>query len=403
MSTAVVAFSGGLDTSFLVPFIREKYGFTHVITCSVDTGGFSAAETARIAARSKELGADEHIAIDACDAFYEEVLKYLIYGNVTRDGYPLCVGSERLVQAREALKLCRARGSQSLVHGCTGAGNDQYRFDLVIHVLGQKGPDGSNAPIKSIAPIREFNVARQTSQAYLRERGFTVPEKSAYSYNVGLWGVSIGGKETLVSDGLIPEDAWYSQADPVLTEREFTLHFVEGEPVQLDHAGDVIRGPVGVIRALAGLAGALGVGRHYQVGTSIPGKKGRFAYESPAADVIYAAHRTLESLTLSQDQIFFKKIVADEFGRLIHEARFFDPLAEDMKAFLASTQKRVTGQARVKLLPGRIASVACKSPNDLLSVEGALYGERTDAYSGQDAAGASYLHSFEQILYHRRG
>jgi argininosuccinate synthase len=402
MKTAVVAFSGGLDTSFLVPFIREKYGYEKVVTCAVDTGGFSEAERERIAARSAELGADGHVIVDASEQFYAEIIRFLIYGNVTRDGYPLCVGAERLIQARESLNVCREKGATSLVHGCTGAGNDQYRFDLVIHVLGQRGVSGSNEPIKSVAPVREFGISRAFSQDYLKTRGMGVSARADYSYNVGLWGTSIGGRETLVANGILPESAWYTPLDESVRERELVLTFEQGQPIALDCNGRTYAGPLDVIRAVSAIAAPMGIGRHYHVGTSVPGKKGRLGYESPAADVIYAAHRTLESLTLSQAQIFFKKMVADEFGRLIHEARFFDPLIDDLKACLETSQRYVTGTCTIRLQPGRVSSVAVKSPYDLLSVEGSQYGETADAYTGQDAAGSSLLHAYEQILYRRR-
>lgn len=397
---AVIAFSGGLDTSFLVPYVREQYGIDEVITCAVNTGGFDADEQAKIEARSKEVGADRHMIVDASKAFYDEIIKYLIYGNVTRDGYPLCVGAERLIQAREAVKVCRELGAENLVHGCTGAGNDQYRFDLVIHVLGQED-ERQNFSVKSIAPIREFNIKREFSQNYLKERGVSVSAKSDYSYNVGLWGVSIGGRETLTPDGLIPEEAWYTPLDTSITSRTAEITFEKGEPVTMVLDGQTIDGPLPIIQTLADIAAPMGIGRHYHVGTSIPGKKGRLAYESPAADVLYEAHRMLEKHTLTQGQISFKKHVAEEFGKLVHEAKFLDPLIDDLRVFLKSSQERVSGVCTVTLLPGRVASVSVKSPNDLLNIKGSVYGEHSDAYSGADAAGSSLLHSYEQILYHR--
>jgi argininosuccinate synthase len=196
MKTCVVAFSGGLDTSFLVPFVKEKYGFNRVITCTVNTGGFSEEELQAIAARSKELGADEHMCFDETEAFCSDIIKYLILGNVTRDGYPLCVGSERLIQGRRVASFAKEHGA--LVHGSTGAGNDQYRFDLVARVIG----------VECYAPVRELSVSKDFSTDYLKKHGINVPQKNtSYSYNVGLWGVSIGGKETLTINGLIQDDA----------------------------------------------------------------------------------------------------------------------------------------------------------------------------------------------------
>lgn len=390
--TAIVAFSGGLDTSMLVPYMREEYALDRVITCVVDTGGMDDAEKEKVAARSVEVKADEHVYVDGADAFYSEIIKYLIFGNVTRDGYPLCVGAERLIQARETIAVAKARGIGLVANGCTGAGNDQYRFDLVAHVMGEG--------IASIAPIREHNIKREFSQKFLRDRGITVSEKAKYSYNPGLWGVSIGGDETHSSSGLIPESAWYSPLNPDITSAQVKIRFEQGEPVALDAGNEKVEGPLNVIRALANIGSGLGIGRHYHVGTSIPGKKGRIAYESPAADILYEAHRTLEKHTLSQGQIFVKQNLANEFGRLIHEAKFFDPLLDDLRAFLTSTQARVTGECTVYLKPRVIDAVTVKADYDLLEGAGSVYGEFADFYDPRDAEGSAKLHAYEQYLHH---
>ena len=400
MKTGLIAFSGGLDTSFLVPFAREQYGMDRIITCAVDTGGFDEAEKARIAARSKEVGADDHVLIEAADEYYDQIIKYLIFGNVSRDGYPLCVGAERLVQAQKCLETARAKGVDAFFHGSTGAGNDQYRFDVAAQVLGQASADGKNKEIDCIAPVREHGVTRECSTAFLKEHGIEVHAKNTnYSYNVGLWGVSIGGKETLTSDGLIPEDVWYSQprgdASPIVVD----LEFAQGELVKMKTPDGSITDPVSIIRKLTELGNAFGLGRHYHIGTSVPGKKGRLAYESPAADIIYAAHRAFEKHVLTQAQISAKKPLAEEFGRLVHEAKIFEPLLDDIKAFLVSSQARVTGTASVHLASGRITAVTIQSPFDLLGAAGATYGETAEAYSAEDAAGAAKLHGFEQALY----
>jgi argininosuccinate synthase len=392
MSKAVIAFSGGLDTSFLVPYCREAYGVKHVITCSVNTGGFSAEEQKAIAARAKEVGSDEHIYIEAAEDYYQQIIKYLIYGNVSRDGYPLCVSSERLIIAQKALQVCAEKGADMFIHGSTGAGNDQYRFDVAAQVLGQ-------GKVVCKAPVREFGITRQFSTDYLKTRGVTVTEKTtSYSYNPGLWGVSIGGKETLVADGLIPDEAWYSKPDAAIQPSEIEIEFTKGELVRVSCKSQTQTEPVAIIRRLSEIGNKYGIGRHYHVGTSIPGKKGRLAYESPAADLIYEAHRTLEKLVLSGAQISGKKPMAETFGQLVHEAKMFDPYLEDIKAFLVSTQRRVTGTARVLLAPGQIKAVTAKSPFDLMAIKGSTYGEVSSAYSGVDAAGAALLHGYEQRL-----
>ncbi len=400
MKTGLIAFSGGLDTSFLVPFAREQYGMDRIITCAVDTGGFDDAEKARIAARSKEVGADEHVLIEAAPDYYDQIIKFLIYGNVSRDGYPLCVGAERLVQAQKCLEVARAKKADAFFHGSTGAGNDQYRFDVAAQVLGQGGGDGRNKAIECIAPVREHGITREFSTKFLKDHGIEVHAKNTnYSYNVGLWGVSIGGKETLTSEGLIPDEVWYSQPDAAAAPTTIEIAFKQGELSGLKLGGETLSDPVAIIRRLTEVGNAYGLGRHYHVGTSIPGKKGRLAYESPAADLIYEAHRILEKHVLTQAQIGAKKPLAEEIGRLIHEAKIFEPLLEDIKAFLKSSQARVTGTATVHMTPGRIAAVTIESPFDLLGAAGATYGEMADAYTGEDAAGAAKLHGFEQALY----
>lgn len=390
----VVAFSGGLDTSFLVPFSRDQYGLDTVITCTVNTGGFGHAEQEAIAKRSKEVGADKHFCIDGQQDFYDSVIKYLIFGNVTRDGYPLSVGSERLVQATKALEVCLAEGAHVFLHGSTGAGNDQYRFDVALHVLGK-------GRVEVAAPVREFGFSREYSTKFLLDRGISVSQKnSSYSYNVGLWGVSIGGKETHSSTGLIPEEAWYSTPQRSLERGLAEITFSRGEPIRVKTSLGEASGPVECIKALTAFGNAFAVGRRYHVGTSIPGKKGRLAYEAPAAEILYEAHRTLEKLVLSQAQIQTKQFIANEVGRAIHEARSFDPHLEDLYAYLQSSQRRVDGVCHVTLRQGYIESVTADSQNNLLAVKGAVYGEVSNLYSPQQAEGSTRLHAIEQMLCH---
>jgi argininosuccinate synthase len=390
---AVVAFSGGLDTSFCVPFVKEKYGVKDVVTCTVNTGGFSELELTKIEKRSHEVGALKHITIDAEKTLYDQVLRYLIFGNGTRDGYPLCVSSERMVQGVEAIKVCNAEGAKYFVHGSTGAGNDQYRFDLAASVLG-------NGEIACIAPVREFALTREEEAKFLRDRGIHVEEKNAkYSYNIGLWGAHIGGSETHTSTGLIPEAEWCSRCDNVSGEEKLEIIFEKGEPISAKTGDQNAKDPVAVIKLCTAVGNEFGIGRHYHVGTALPGKKGRIAYESPAADILYEAHRTLERITLTQLQIALKKTLGDEYARLIHEARFFDPVVDDLKAYLSESQKRVSGTVTVYFEPKRIKAVVADSPNNLLGLKGAVYGESSEAYSGADAKGASWIHGFEQRLY----
>lgn len=391
--SCVVAFSGGLDTSFLVPYLRETYGFGEIITCTVNTGGFSEDDVRAIEIRSKEIGADKHVTLSGEKEYYSDILRYLIAGNVSRDGYPLCVGAERLIQGVKVLEVCKRENASAVAHGSTGAGNDQYRFDLVAHVLGE----GS---VECIAPVREMGFSREYETEYLGKKGISIPEKkSVYSYNVGLWGVSIGGRETHSSTSLLPEDAWYSKVKARPGEElSIEIVFEQGELLKIHSKMGNAEGAVPSIKLLGELGSYFGVGRHYHIGTSIPGKKGRIGYESPAADIIYEAHRTLERITLSQAQIAGKRVASDEFGKLVHEAKFFDPYIDDLRALLVSSQRYVTGTCRVQIAFGKIQSVLADSPYNLLSVSGAVYGEGSDFYSGKDAEGACKLNAFEQYL-----
>ena len=388
----IVAFSGGLDTSFLIPFARENYKLDRIITCTVNTGGFDRAQREAIERRSQECGADQHYFLDAEEEFYQGVIKYLIFGNVSRDGYPLSVGSERIVQAEKVLEVCLKNDAALFLHGSTGAGNDQYRFDVSLHVLGQ-------GKVQVVAPIREYAFSREYSTKFLIDRGISVPEKnSSYSYNVGLWGVSIGGKETHSSMGLIPDDAWYSKPDDTQISGSASVYFEHGELVRVVSAFGEAAGAVECIKLLTSIGNIFGIGKHYHVGTSIPGKKGRLAYEAPAAEIIYEAHRSLEKIVLSQAQIHTKQFIANEVGRIIHEARAFDPYLADLYAYLVSSQRRVTGVCHVNLKQGYIQNVTVDSPNNLLAVKGAVYGEVSNLYTPGQAEGATQLHAIEQMI-----
>ncbi|HAX91045.1 MAG TPA: argininosuccinate synthase [Rhodospirillaceae bacterium] len=394
MTTAVIAFSGGLDTSFLVPYSREAYGVKRVITCTVNTGGFSPEEAEKIAARSREVGADKHLFVDGSQSYYDEIIQYMIFGNCTRDGYPLCVSSERPVIAKYALDACREEKADMFINGSTGAGNDQYRFDVATQVLGQGKVVGKS-------PIREFDITRAFSADYLRKHNISVTEKgTTYSYNVGLWGISIGGGETHKSDGLIPEEAWYSHPDPKATEGVLDITFEKGNPVSVNFEEQTTTGAVAIIRRITEIGNKFCIGRNYYLSTTSPGKKGRIAFESPAADILYEAHSRLEAIVMTQSQISGKRAIAEKFGEMLHEAKMYDPYMDDMKALMVSSQRRVTGTARVYLAQGMIKATTVTSPYDLLGVKGAVYGETSTAYTGADAAGSTLIHGFEQRLYY---
>ena len=390
-SHVVVAFSGGLDTSFAVLYLRREYGCT-VTTVTVDTGGFDASETEQIAARSAELGAVEHHHLDGRQAVYDEHLSWLIRGNILRGAvYPLCVGAERVVQAREVARVATAIGASCIVHGSTGAGNDQVRFEVAIAAL---APD-----VDTWAPIRDMNVRRAQSAAYLGEHGFPVDASvKDYSINAGLWGVTIGGKETHDPWQYPPAAAWPTTTDPAQAPSdgvEVVVGFDAGLPVSLD--GEA-RGGLELLEAVRAVAASHGVGRGIHLGDTILGIKGRIAFEASAAAVIVPAHRELEKLVLSQAQLFHKQHLADLYGAYLHEAKHFDPLMRDIEAFLASSQERVTGEVRLRLRQGAVTVLGVRSRYSMLAPEVARYGEENALWDGRDAEGFSTIYATQQLL-----
>lgn len=390
-SHAVVAFSGGLDTSFVVLYLRREFGCT-VTTVCVDTGGFDADETQQIAARSAELGAVRHHFLDGKQAVFDEHLAWLIKGNVLRGSvYPLCVGAERVVQAREVARLAREEGATLIVHGSTGAGNDQVRFEVVINALCPEIP--------TWAPIRDMNVRRAQSAAYLGEHGFPVDASTKdYSINAGLWGVTIGGKETHQPWEYPPEEAWPTTTNPseAPTEgAEVILGFHKGLPVSLN--GEAM-GSLQLLEGLRAVASAHGVGRGIHLGDTILGIKGRIAFEASAAAVIVPAHRELEKLVLSRAQLFHKDRMGDLYGSFLHEAKHFDPLMRDIEAFVDSSQQRVTGDVRIFLRQGAVSVRGVRSPYSMLAPELARYGEENALWDGRDAEGFATIYGTQQLL-----
>ena len=335
-SPIILAFSGGLDTSFCVPWLKETYG-REVITACVDTGGIDADAAVALERRAHALGAVEHLLIDARQEFFDTVLRYLIAGNVLRgQAYPLCVGAERGLQAERLAKLAKARGATTVAHGCTAAGNDQVRFEVALRTL--------NPGLEVLAPVRDNSWVRAEQLAYLEKHGMPLPPQgSAYSINRGLWGITIGGRETLTSEGSIPESAWVLSANAFakpLPPSQHTLQFEQGVPVGLD--GEALA-PVALIEALEKLAGSYGIGRGIHLGDTVLGTKGRVAFEAPAAITLITAHRELEKLVLSALQARIKDGVAATYGDLVHEGKQLDLACADVEALLESSQRRVTG------------------------------------------------------------
>jgi argininosuccinate synthase len=392
----LLAFSGGLDTSFCVPWLKDTYG-RPVITVTVDTGGIDAEAARSLAERSKLLGATAHHLIDARQAYFDQVLKFLIMGNVRRGGlYPLCVGAERVLQAQTIAQIARQLGTTMVAHGCTAAGNDQVRFEVALRTLGPQ--------LEIIAPVRDRAFKRPEQLKYLEDHALPIPPfGAAYSVNRGLWGVTIGGKETLTSAGSIPDDAWVLSKEAFSHPRapqRHTIAFERGVPARLDGA---IRSPVAIIEALETLAGPFGIGRGIHLGDTVIGTKGRVAFEAPAADVLLTAHRELEKLVLTGKQARIKETLAQPYGDLVHEGQHLDPVCRDIEALFVSSQARVTGEVQVLFRPGALFVEGVTSPYSLMAASKGVYGEAAGEWTPTDAQGYSKMLALTGIFHQRAG
>jgi argininosuccinate synthase len=392
----VVAYSGGLDTSFLVPWLRERYA-RPIITVTVNTGGIDADAARTLAERASALGALQHHLIDARAEYFEQVLRFLIMGNVRRGQlYPLCVGAERVMQAQTMARMARALGTRTIAHGCTAAGNDQVRFEVALRTLAPE--------LEVLAPVRDQAFKRADELAYLRARALPVPPfGAAYSITRGLWGVTIGGQETLSSSGSIPDDAWVLTRDAFAHPREparLTLAFERGRPCALD--GQRLD-PVALIEALEALAAPFGIGRAIHLGDTIIGTKGRVAFEAPAAETLLVAHRELEKLVLTGRQQRIKELVAQPYGDLVHEGQLLDPVCRDIEALLLSSQERVSGEVRLLLRPGSLFVEGVESAYSLMRASRGVYGESAGEWTAGDALGFSKIAALTGMFYRRAG
>jgi argininosuccinate synthase len=392
----VLAYSGGLDTSFLVPWLAENYQ-RPIITVTVDTGGIDAAAAKTLHERALALGAIEHHQIDARADYFEQVLRFLIMGNVRRGQlYPLCVGAERVMQAQTIAHMARKLGTNSIAHGCTAAGNDQVRFEVALRTLAPE--------LEIIAPVRDHAFKRQEELEFLQVRKLPVPPHgAAYSINRGLWGVTIGGTETLTSKGSIPENAWVLSKDAFTRPRaaeKHSIEFREGRPVGLD--GKAMT-PVEVIEALETLGGAFAIGRGIHLGDTIIGTKGRVAFEAPAAETLLTAHRELEKLVMTGRQQRIKESVAGPYGDWVHEGQLLDPVCRDIEALLLSSQSRVTGTVHVLFRPGSVFVEGVESPYSLMAASKGVYGEAVGEWTPTDALGFSKIVALTGVFHHRAG
>jgi argininosuccinate synthase len=395
-SPIILAFSGGLDTSFCVPWLKETYD-RDVITATVDTGGIDADGAVQLEERARALGAIEHVLIDCKQDFFDGVIRHLIAGNVLRgQAYPLCVGAERGLQAARLAQLAKDRGATTVAHGCTAAGNDQVRFEVALRTL--------NPGLEILAPVRDNSWVREEQLRYLEDNDMPLPAQgSAYSINRGLWGITIGGQETLTSGNTIPEEAWVLSASAFSDPQEasqHTLEFKSGVPVKLD--GDALE-PVALIEALESLAGSYGIGRGIHLGDTVLGTKGRVAFEAPAAITLITAHRELEKLVLSAQQMRVKDTLSAVYGDLVHEGKQLDLVCADIEAFLESSQQRVSGTVRFSLQPGNLFVEAVESPHSLLAATKGVYGEAAGEWTAADALGYARILSLPGSLQTRAG
>jgi argininosuccinate synthase len=390
----VLAYSGGLDTSFLVPWLKDNYG-RPIITVTVDTGGIDAAGAITLRERALALGAIEHHQVDARADYFEQVLRFLVIGNVRRGQlYPLCVGAERVMQAQTIALMARKLGTNSIAHGCTAAGNDQVRFEVALRTLAPE--------LEVIAPVRDRAFKRQEELEYLQTRNLPVPPfGAAYSINRGLWGVTIGGKETLTSEGSIPDNAWVLSKDAFTNPKppaKHTIHFEKGRPVGLDGR---TMSAVEVVEQLETLGAPFGIGRGIHLGDTIIGTKGRVAFEAPAAETLLTAHRELEKLVLTPRQQRIKESLAGPYGDWVHEGQLLDPVCRDIEALFLSSQERVTGTVNVLFRPGCVFVEGVESPWSLMAASKGVYGEAAGEWTPQDALGFSKIVSLTGMFHAR--
>ena len=388
----VLAFSGGLDTSFCVKYLSEELGY-EVYTAIANTGGFSKEELAAIEKRAYDLGAVEHATLDITQEYYEQSIKYMVYGNILRNGtYPISVSSERTFQAIAIIEYAKSVGADCVAHGSTGAGNDQVRFDLTFQILAPE--------IEIITPTRDMTLTREYEINYLKEHGYVADfVKMEYSINKGLWGTSIGGKETLKSELTLPEHAYPSQVTKS-GEETLKLTFTKGEISAVN--GVEYTDKVEAIRAVEALGAAYGIGRDMHIGDTIIGIKGRVGFEAAGPMLIIAAHKMLEKHTLTKWQQYWKDQIGTWYGMFLHEAQYLDPVMRDMEAFLESTQQNVDGMVEITLRPYSYTLVGVESNFDLMKTDFGEYGEVNKAWSADDVKGFTKIMSNSMKIYYNK-
>jgi argininosuccinate synthase len=387
----VLAFSGGLDTSFCVKYLKEEKGFD-VYTAIANTGGFSEMELQVIEERAYRLGAKKHVTIDVTNEYYEKCIRYMVMGNVLRNNtYPISVSSERVFQAIATINYAKEIRAGYIAHGSTGAGNDQVRFDLTFQVLAPE--------IEIITPIRDLMLSRQEEIDYLKKHGVVEDyTKMGYSINQGLWGTSVGGKETLTSDKGLPSEAYPSQLEAT-EERLIELGFEKGELKTID--GKSFENGPKTIQALEEIASKYAIGRDIHVGDTIIGIKGRVGFEAAAPLIIIKAHHLLEKHTLTKWQTYWKEQLSNWYGMFLHEAMYHEPVMRNIETFLEDSQENVTGKVFVKLLPYRFELQGIESDYDLMKSGFGDYGETVKAWTADDVKGFTKIMSNSLKIYHK--
>lgn len=385
----VLGFSGGLDTTFCVKHLSEDNGF-EVHSIIVNTGGFSEEELKKIEAHAYNLGVASHTTVHAVKSYYDSIIKYLIFGNVLKNNtYPLSVSAERLSQAIHIAEHVKKLVADAVAHGSTGAGNDQVRFDMIFHIM--------IPGVEIITPIRDLQLSREQEIAYLQSKGVEMNvEKAMYSINKGLWGTSVGGKETLSSKGMLPESAWPTQVTKYETE-EVILGFEKGELKTVNN--QIFDHPSTAIQFLQTLAGAYGIGRDIHVGDTIIGIKGRVGFEAAAPMVILKSHHALEKHVLTKWQLQWKDTLSQFYGNWLHEGQILDPVMRNIENFLQNTQENVTGKVFVQLMPYRFQITGIESEFDLMNSKFGKYGEMNSGFTGDDVRGFSKIFGNQTIIW----
>lgn len=386
----VLAFSGGLDTSFAVKYLSEDLGY-EVHTAIANTGGFTEEELEAIAEKSKKLGAASHATLDVTDDYYNRSIKYMIAGNVLRNGtYPISVSSERIFQALATIDYAKKIGADAIAHGSTGAGNDQVRFDLTFQIM---APD-----IEIITPTRDLTLTREYEIDYLKKHGYEADfKKMEYSINKGLWGTSVGGKETLKSELTLPEEAYPSQVTQT-EPQTLKITFEKGEVVAVN--GKKFENKVDAISEIEKIGSKFGIGRDMHIGDTIIGIKGRVGFEAAAPILIIAAHKMLEKHTLTKWQQYWKDQLGTWYGMFLHEAQYLEPVMRDIEKMLESSQRNVSGTVEITLRPLSYTLVGVESDYDLMKTDFGEYGEINKAWTADDVKGFTRIMAIPMKIYH---